>query len=191
MKKGPRKNRRGEIVTATIRLVARQGMRAATIRQIAQASGVTEGAIYRHFSSKEDLCHQAYCQIVAEMAAAKEQLVASQRPLRDKLREWIQVSYAYFDHYPEAFTYVLLTPHAFTEDPEGITSQQGQLLMHLIRQVSRQGQMPPVQPVMALCFFTGMMLNIPRLINEGALKGPASRYTDEVAEAVWRVFKLT
>jgi hypothetical protein len=41
-------------------------------------------------------------------------------------------------------------------------------------------------PELALSHFTGLMLNVPRLINEGTLEGPASRYVDDVADAVWR-----
>ena len=54
-----RKNRRQEIVAATVRLVARQGVTGASIRQIASEAGVTEGALYRHFENKDDLCQQA------------------------------------------------------------------------------------------------------------------------------------
>ncbi|MBU08792.1 MAG: hypothetical protein CME13_12585 [Gemmatimonadetes bacterium] len=39
-----RKNRRGEIVDATIRFAAKQGVSGASIRQIASEAGVTEGA---------------------------------------------------------------------------------------------------------------------------------------------------
>ena len=38
--------------------------------------------------------------------------------------------------------------------------------------------------------FIGVMLNVPRLINEGALKGPVSSYTDEVFGAIWRIFEM-
>jgi len=38
--------------------------------------------------------------------------------------------------------------------------------------------------------FTGCVLNIPRLINEGALQGPALAYAEEIAEAVNRVFAV-
>lgn len=185
-----RQNRRAELMAAAIRLVARRGVKAATVRRIAQEAGVTEGAVYRHFASKEDLCQKAYYQIVAEMAVAKEQIAASQAPLRDKFCEWVRVSYEYFDRYPEAFTYVLLTPHTFAEEQNEITTRQGRLLMQLVQQVARRGQMRPMPPAMALCLFTGVLLNVPRLINEGALKAPASQYTDQVAEAIWRIFQL-
>ena len=112
-----RKNKKGEIVAATVRLVAQRGVIGTSIRQIAEMAGVTEGAIYRHFISKEDLCQQTYCHIVAEMIAAKEQITESKEPIRAKFREWVKVSYEYFDRFPDAFTYVVLITHDL---PEGL-----------------------------------------------------------------------
>jgi AcrR family transcriptional regulator len=181
---GLRPSRREEIIAATIQLVAQKGVKAATVRQITTEAGVTEGALYRHFASKEDLCRQAYERIVAEMAAAKEELATGSLPLREKLREWVRLSYEYFDRYPEAFTYVLLTSHHFAE--EGVSTSQGRLLMQLF---GKEG-IGDTSPGMALCLFSGVLLNVPRLINEGRLRGPALQYTEEVAQAIWRLFRM-
>jgi AcrR family transcriptional regulator len=180
-----RKNRRDEIVAATVRLVSRQGVSGASIRQIATEAGVTEGALYRHFESKDDLCQQAYRQIVADMAEEKEQILKSVAPLPARLREWIRLSYAYFDRYPEAFTYVVLTPYDFAESD--IANRQGRLLTAMLTDANRAGQLPDMDPALALSHFTGLMLNIPRLINDRVLLGPASQYVDAVAAAVWAV----
>jgi len=179
-----RPSRRDEIIAATIQVVAHKGVKAATVRQITTEAGVTEAALYRHFSSKEDLCQQVYEHVVAQMAAAKEELAAGPLPLRDKLREWVRLSFEYFDRYPDAFTYVLLTPHNFAAD--GVSTSQGRLLMQLFRKEKAAG----MTPEMALCLFSGVLLNVPRAINEGRLKGPASQYSDEVARAVWRLFDM-
>ena len=54
-----RQNRRADLIAAVIHLVAHKGVKSATVRQIAEEAGVTEGAVYRHFSSKKDLCQKA------------------------------------------------------------------------------------------------------------------------------------
>lgn len=178
------------MIAATVRLVAQQGVNGTSIRQIAEKAGVTEGALYRHFTSKEDLCQQAYCHVVSEMITAKEQISNSKKSIRSKFREWVRVSYEYFDRFPDAFTYVVLIPHDFPEGLDHITTRQSRLLADIV------GQLPSVPDVamrsaeVAVCHFTGVMLNVPRLINEGTLQGPASGYTDEVVGAIWRMFKL-
>ncbi len=185
-----RKNRRGEILDATVRVAARQGVSGASVRQIASEAGVTEGALYRHFDSKDDLCQKAYQQIVAEMVAEKEQLLQSRTAtLTQLLRDWIRLSFEYYDRYPDAFTYVLLTPYDFAESD--ITLQQGRMFAQLIADASKEGEFPEMDPVLAMSHFSGMMLNIPRLINEGTLAPPALQYVDAVAAAVRSVFGLS
>lgn len=182
-----RKNKKNEIVTATVHLMARQGVNRTSIRQIATAAGVTEGALYRHFKGKDDLCQQAYFTIVADMASAKEKIAASSAPIAEKLREWVRVSYAYYDQFPDAFSYVFFTEHAFPDSWREITSRQSRIFTRILAQLHPT----PAQPELALSHFTGVLLNVPRLINEGALPRPALQYTDEVAQAIYRVFDLT
>lgn len=48
-------DRRRQIMDVAVKLFARQGFNGTTTRQVAQAAGVTEALIFRHFPSKEDL----------------------------------------------------------------------------------------------------------------------------------------
>jgi len=184
-----RKNKKDELIAATVRLVANGGTGAATIRAIAREAGVTDAAVYRHYRSKEDLCRRAYARIVEEMIREKEQLVSGPAPIHQKLHEWIRLSYAYFDNYPEGFTYVFLTPHTRPAAERVTVTRQGQLFMAMIRRAQEASDIRPLAPELALSHFVGLMLNVPRLINAGMLDGPASAYTEEVSTAVWRTLR--
>jgi AcrR family transcriptional regulator len=48
-------DRRGIILDAATHLFSREGYERVTTKQLAQSSGVTEPALYRHFKSKEDI----------------------------------------------------------------------------------------------------------------------------------------
>lgn len=183
-----RKSRKDNVIAATISLVAKNGVHSTTVRQIAREAGVTEAALYRHFDNKEDLFIKVYCRIVAEMAAVKEEILESGKPIREKIREWIRVSYDYYDRFPDAFTYVVLTPHNFPENQEEIVTLQGRLLMKMFEQLPSTAHSP--SPELNLSHFSGVLLNIPQLINSGFLEGPASKYTDEVVAVIERIFRL-
>jgi AcrR family transcriptional regulator len=185
-----RKNKKGDIIAATVQLVAQKGVTGASIRRIAEVAGVTEGALYRHFSSKEDLCQQAYCHIVSDMIAAKEEIAASDVGVRAKFEEWVRVSYTYFDRYPDAFTYVVLIPHDFPDGLKHVTTRQSNLLAEIIAELPHFPDTAMRTIDIAVCHFTGVMLNVPRLINEGVLERPASSYTDEVIGAILRMFDI-
>jgi AcrR family transcriptional regulator len=58
--KSPRRSRRGpltrkQILDASLRLFSEKGFARTSVRDIAQAAGITDAAIYYHFASKRDL----------------------------------------------------------------------------------------------------------------------------------------
>ena len=47
--------RQNQIIEETIKLIHTKGIQGLTIKNISQAIGLTEAAIYRHFKSKDDI----------------------------------------------------------------------------------------------------------------------------------------
>jgi len=183
-----RRNTRFELRNAAIRLGARDGIDAASIRTIAREAGVTEGAVYKHFRSKDDLIKDAYTTIVEEMARDKAVLTKTDLPFEHAIRAWVKLTYQYFDGNRDAFSYVLLMPHRMADTLGDIYTKQGTLFRSFIARSIKQGQIREINPEVAYAIFTGCVLNIPRLINEGALDAPAINYADEIADAVLKAF---
>ena len=65
---------RQRIEAAAIRLFVEKGVAETTIRDIARAVGISEGALYRHFVSKDDLVWQTFERHYVEFAAKLEAL---------------------------------------------------------------------------------------------------------------------
>ena len=182
-------NRKDALLAAAVRLGAEGGEAATTIRAIAREAGVTDAAVYRHYRSKDDLLWRAYERIVEEMIREKRHLADSDAPLREKLGEWVRLTYAYFDKNPQAFNFVLATPHAVKGSDQGSTTGQGELFLSMITRAIQAGEARQMEPVVALSHFAGVLLNVPRLINEGAMKGPASAYAEDVSDVAWRIVR--
>ena len=178
---------RKSISDSAIRLVVQEGAPKATMRAISSNMAVNEAALYRHYKSKEELLASAYVGIVEEMAREKAHLAKSNLPFRELVREWIRLTYTYFDRNPDAFAYVLLVPPPNSVIASGVTKVQGQLFLALIRHAIKKGEIRPIAPKLVFAHFSGVMLSIPRLIREGVLRGPASRYVAEAADAIWRM----
>ncbi|MCA9311302.1 MAG: TetR/AcrR family transcriptional regulator [Phycisphaerales bacterium] len=183
-------NTRDNLIAAAVRLAAAHGTDA-SVRTITREAGVTEAMLYRHFKNKDDLWRDIYTRIVTEMIDEKRALMHTDEPLSVRLREWIRLTYAYYDGNRDAFTYVLLMPHAFTEKLGTVCTRQGEMLRDLIVKGQRADECrADLDPDLAVSHFGGLMLNIPRLINAGQLPGPAMRHVDDVADAVHRVLGL-
>jgi AcrR family transcriptional regulator len=176
---------RDAITASAIHLVVEGGARNTTIKAISARMDVNEAALYRHFKSKEEILSSAYIAIVAEMAEQKRHLAKSTLSFAELVREWIALTYDYFDANPDAFAYVLLVPPSAVAGAE-ISRVQGKLFLSLLRRALRKGEIAAISPKLAYSHFSGIMLNIPRLIYEGALRGPARAYVDDAAHAVLR-----
>src|SRR3989304_3333254 len=85
--------RREELIDQARKIIAAQGMEGLTTRALAQAVGITEGAIYRHFESKDDIIDgliddiEAMFFAVAERAQEENQhpLETLERMLQERL----------------------------------------------------------------------------------------------------------
>lgn len=61
--------RRGELIEATLSIIAEEGLRAATLRKVAERAGVSNGLIRHHFLGKRQMILDAYAATVERMTA--------------------------------------------------------------------------------------------------------------------------
>jgi len=59
--------RKKEIINAAVELFSKQGFTATTTKQVAEAAGITEALIYRHFTSKEELYQEALQHLINKL----------------------------------------------------------------------------------------------------------------------------
>jgi len=180
----PRRNTRLELQDAAVRLGARDGVQGASIRTIAREAGVSEGAVYKHFGNKDELIREAYTAIVDEMARDKLVLLRADLPFKHALRAWVKLTFEYFDGNRDAFSYVLLMPHQMAGALGDVYKKQGEIFRSFLADAQKRGETKDIDLGLGYALFTGCVLNIPRLINEGVLDGPAQAYGDEIAEVV-------
>jgi AcrR family transcriptional regulator len=62
------------LVLVATRLFAAQGYDATSVQQIVEAAGVTKGALYHHFTCKDDLLYEVYHHVLAEQTRRMEEI---------------------------------------------------------------------------------------------------------------------
>jgi AcrR family transcriptional regulator len=169
---------------AATHLISREGP-GASVRAIARHAGVTEGALYRHYDSREDLLGAVFAELIEPMVTEKQMLVEMRAPIRDRLREWIRCTYARFDTDPDAFAYVFLTDHDFPRQYARLAGLQRSMLRSLLVQARNEGLLGSLSEDLAATLFVGLLLSVPEGIRAGKLPKPALQYVDHVAQAVW------
>ncbi len=92
IQQGNSDTRRADLIAATLRVIARDGVRAATVRAIAKEAEVTQGLIRYYFSTKDDLIAAAYELHMATLVGAADEASKGKDSARKRLSEFIQVS---------------------------------------------------------------------------------------------------
>jgi AcrR family transcriptional regulator len=89
------------LVAEATRLFAEKGFDRVAVQEIVDAAGVTKGAMYHYFGSKDDLLHEIYGRVLRMQTERLEAVAASAAPLPERLRaaavDVIVTSIANFD----------------------------------------------------------------------------------------------
>jgi AcrR family transcriptional regulator len=67
----PRAERRPEIARAALRILGSRGEAALTMNALAAEVGVTGGALFRHFASREEMLEEAVSQAIVQLEATR------------------------------------------------------------------------------------------------------------------------
>ncbi|PWC90738.1 hypothetical protein TSH100_01470 [Azospirillum sp. TSH100] len=101
---------RQKVRDAAVALFAQKGVKATTVRDIARTAGVSEGALYRHWPSKEELAADLF---TAEYTAMSQSLrdAAGKGPAPERLRRIIHHAFHLAEAAPDRTRFLLLSQH--------------------------------------------------------------------------------
>ncbi|MFD0453074.1 TetR/AcrR family transcriptional regulator [Rhodococcus aetherivorans] len=89
--------RRAELLDIAAQLFASRGVRATTVRDIADAAGILSGSLYHHFDSKESMVDEILRGFLDDLFGRYREIVASGADSRATLEALITASYESID----------------------------------------------------------------------------------------------
>ena len=150
----PRKARRGpltrkQILDASLRLFSEKGFARTSVRDIARGAGITDAAIYYHFSSKRDIFEALFEERgITSALSDLENVTITEQPLPETLIS-IAVAAQGIMQRNKDFMKVLLS-EAMSEDPVAvedyrmITERWRNAEARILREFVRRGELPNV-----------------------------------------------
>lgn len=131
---------RGRLVTVATGLFAAQGYEATSVQQIVEAAGVTKGAFYHHFASKDELLFEVYHRVLAEQTRRLHELADGPGDPAERLAaivaDVITTSVADLDE----LTVYLHSAHALPEAQRRATRAERRRYHERVRQLVEEGQ---------------------------------------------------
>ncbi|MDT4905530.1 MAG: TetR/AcrR family transcriptional regulator, cholesterol catabolism regulator [Pseudonocardiales bacterium] len=98
----PATDRRAELLAIAARLFAERGLRATTVRDIADAAGILSGSLYHHFDSKESMVDEILTEFLDALFGRYQEIVAQGLGPRDTLEAVVIASFEAIDQRHDA-----------------------------------------------------------------------------------------
>lgn len=159
--------RRSQILRVAMDLFSREGFRGTTTKKIAQAAGVSEAMVFRHFATKEEL----YAAILDHKACSGdaldlELLVADAVKQRDDRAVFEGLALNALDHHERDPAFQRLLLHAALEGHElaqmffeKFVRRVYEFLGSYVRERQREGGMIDIDPAIVVRAFIGMIIH--------------------------------
>ena len=133
------------IEESAIRLFATKGLARTTIKDIAAAAGVTEGALYRWYEGKEEMAWKLFNRELDQFTRLiSDALFDDRMPFDLRLGLAVQTIYDYYHYNSDQFAFILLTQHGFP-DEKLLTRETEPMDMaeRFVGQAMGAGEIPP------------------------------------------------
>jgi len=174
-----------KIFSEALQLFARKGVEGTSIRDISQAVGVADAALYRHFRSKDDIAGEIFSRHYGALARGVEQIGAQAQPFSATVRQLVAHFCTLFDEQPSVFAFILLNQHDHLRligDQENVVEALKQIMARAIE----RGEIAVRDPDLAAALALGATIQPAVYKLYGRLAGSMSTLAPQIAQAVCR-----
>jgi AcrR family transcriptional regulator len=175
------------IEKAAIRVFVRKGIAGASMRDIAGEAGVSLGAIYNHFPSKEELAWALFSRSWGEIGKALRERAKGAKALAQQVRAMVRYVFESFDEDWELVTYVFLSRHEHLRHVTGNMPNPHLAFRITIVEAMARGEIPRQEPDLATAMVMGAIIQVIDVKILGRVRGKLSGQVDAVAGACARL----
>lgn len=174
-----------DIEDAAIHLFATKGLARTVIKDIAREAGVTEGALYRHYSSKDQMAWTLFTRELEAFTTELDQYMFVEKiSITERIQKIVKYIFQYYHDHPIKFTFILLTQHGFPE--EKLLDDKfnpNDMITRFIRSLIDVKLINETDPVLLGGMLMGLVLQPIVMHSYGRLEKQPIEYANEVIEA--------
>jgi AcrR family transcriptional regulator len=172
------------IERAALGLFAAKGVDATTTKDIAAGVEISEGAIYRHFESKDALVWHLFSTNYAALAGHLDEILEATDDFSRRIELAVDLFCGMFDGDPDLFRFILLSQHGQLDKvPESMANPVNSL-ERLFRDGIDAGLCRGESATLLAGIALGMVLQPATFIIYGRLDGPLTIHAPRLAEAI-------
>ncbi len=174
------------IETEALRLFVERGVAETSIRDIAQAVGIADGALYRHFPSKDALVGHLFVSNYTRFAEELERLQKAATGCRAKLAAMIGGFCRFFDADTVLFRFLLFVQHGQLGKVGAEVATPVDIVRRVLEGAMAKREIARRDPALATAWVFGIVLQTATSAVYGRLAPALTPLCDEIVDAAWR-----
>jgi AcrR family transcriptional regulator len=179
-----------EILRAAMKLFSAGGLAGTSIRDIADESGYTNPALYKHFASKEELALHLFETSHRRLWAGCAIALGSAQDLKGKVEAYVGQWLRLADDYPEVIAFLSDSARVLWPKASPRVRQRTMIsLAHSLVAVAAQTRprTSAVNADVAVAGLQGTLAELTRMIQVGVVEGPAMRWKADIVELFLKI----
>ena len=172
------------IDAAAIELFVHMGVDAATTKLIAKSAAVSEGAIYRHYASKDELALTLFMGVHRRLSGLVEAAAAGEHDLAAKADAIVRAYCQAADENWPLFTFHMLGVHRFLRFYQEDGKDPVSVVENLLKRAMMDAELPPADPRIVAAMAIGVIVQTAQNKAYGRFDTPMSAHAPLMSAAV-------
>jgi len=181
--------KRPVIIRAATSLFAKRGVDATSMRDIADAAGVREAAIYRYFASKEEMSREIFVSWYGWYSRQLHEIVLSPGSTKEKIYGVTRLELSAADEHTEAFIYFCANEARFLRSlPAGVPRAR-EVFIELVQKGQAGHEVKAGDARVLADMLSGALCTVALSLTGRRRRLSMNNQLDLIAEACWAMIK--
>lgn len=192
--RAPAAEMRQQLLTQAKELFSQQGYVGASLRGLAEQSGITAAAVYYHFAKKEDLLREIVFEGLERLSQSVFAALAETASPEERLEAVVRTHLRYNVEFPREARIIIEESRFLNQVDYAAAREKQNAVLNIyrtcIRQLITAGQLPDVDPSVTAFSITSVILGWYRWYREGGALSKQDAFEFTVAFAMAGVLGL-
>lgn len=187
----PEQSRRDKILHAALKLFFKKGYFKTSVHDIRAEADVSIGLVYRYFKNKEKIAQEVYGELLQDMIATLEQIIADNDSVHDTCHTIISYFLEKTESFPEMTDFIFFVRHneIMTNGTPICATKVPDLIRAMVSRGMETGEIRPMHMAVATTSIFGGTIRLIQQRLHGIIQVPLPTLTDQVWESAWRAVK--
>lgn len=178
---------KARIERAALKLFAEHGLDGVSIKQIADACTISDGAMYRHFRSKDELARLMFEAIHQKLQDLVVSHLVPDANMEETARALVKAYCELADSDPAQFTYHLTHRNNFIAASGDGGADPSDFMTDVVSQAMERGEIPKADPELYSGMALGVVMQSAEYSLYGRIQRPLSAHVEAFTRAIMAV----